>query len=758
MQAYQCPACNETQLTLKLHRDHVRLSHVRGMCNPRFTCRHCDKKIDISWNWYSRHIAKCVSQIPQHVPVADEYDFDHVADIEPDVEPMEQEEEPPVFEQDHIQSVLDDVKEMFDTLWLSMLSSPGITNHTVDLVCGVVSDMLKTTLTLLKPNLADFEKATAYFSSQWSKTSSEYLRKKGLYNSGDFIQPEKYALNDRMEPVASFEGEYLRLKTDYMAVIPLETTLQRLLECETFRSTLLMPSMFFETATSTHPFCSQRAVNLYEDIGGDYIAIQLYEDDFGTTNPLQTGTASLYKMAGCYFRILNLPAEFQSTFEHTFLAFLAYSNDMTLNRHGFLRSTIVHQLRQLENDGITVLINGNQKHFPVVLFNLVADNLGLNQNGGYKLNFRGDNACRLCHFNWNEICTVFEMTDDKLRTSQEYDEAAMAEDDNVRSSWGLKQNSAFNDLDLFHVQECPSVDLMHDLFQGHVRYLLAMIFQSFDRYEDVFNAVSAFPFHGKDAFNIPRPTQNGDRIKQIKGMTAATCSTLIRLLPLILAHLVPDEGNEYWNLLLLFQKIYDIVMALHATEEMVENLKVLVRDYLTEFTRLEGRMTIKPHYMVHYPAMIKMYGPLRFLWSMRYEAKHQPFKKNSNVNQCRKNLPYTLAWKHQAFACMAIRKMEKADYFEQCRTKTFDNLYKVGDIVVLEKIDNIPQFGRIYIKNADGTCGIAKLQTLRFDNRRHCYETSPAGNVMSAHPKTFYINESMRLYHNKYVRIPFAIP
>uniref|UniRef100_A0AC35EXS9 MCM AAA-lid domain-containing protein n=1 Tax=Panagrolaimus sp. PS1159 TaxID=55785 RepID=A0AC35EXS9_9BILA len=64
IEAYKCPACNETQLTLKLHRDHVRLSHVRDMCNPRFTCRHCDKKTNITWNWY-----KCVSQIPQYGPL-----------------------------------------------------------------------------------------------------------------------------------------------------------------------------------------------------------------------------------------------------------------------------------------------------------------------------------------------------------------------------------------------------------------------------------------------------------------------------------------------------------------------------------------------------------------------------------------------------------------------------------------------------------------------------------------------------------------
>uniref|UniRef100_A0AC34F5M2 Uncharacterized protein n=1 Tax=Panagrolaimus sp. ES5 TaxID=591445 RepID=A0AC34F5M2_9BILA len=491
-----------------------------------------------------------------------------------------------------------------------------------------------------------------------------------------------------------------------MAVIPLEITLQRLLQCDSFRSKLLMPSMFFGNETSTHPFCSQRAVDLYDLFGGDYLAIQLYDDDFGTTNPLQTGSASLYKMIGCYNRILNLSAEFQSTFEHIFLAYLAYANDMALNRHAFLRATIVHQLRQLEDEGITVLVNGSQIHFRVALFNLIGDNLGLNQNGGYKSYFLGDNACRICHFNWEEIGSIFEMSDDRLRTAEEYDEAALSENLNVRNSWGVKENSAFNDLELFHVQENPSVDLMHDLFQGHIRYLIPLVFRSFENYENVFNAVAAFPFQGKDSFNIPRPTQNGDRMKQIKGMTASTMSTFIRLLPLILADLVQEEGNEVWDLLLLFQKIYDIVMAQHANSVMLENLKLLVQQYLSEFKRLGGHMTVKPHYMTHYDKMIRMYGPLRFSWSMRYEAKHQPFKQYSNVNRCHKNLPYTLAWKHQAFACTTMRKMEKPYYFDRCLSKTYDNLYKIGDIVVLGKLNDIPQFGKIYVKQSNDILGM----------------------------------------------------
>lgn len=262
MERYKCPACPETQLTLKLHRDHVRLSHVRGNCDPRFTCQHCGEKKDITWNWYSRHIAKCNTQNLEPAPLPAEYDLDVENIVDPDI--METETEVTVFQEDHIKNVLDNVKEMFDTLWLSLLSSPDITSHTVDTVCGIVSDMLQKSIDLIKPNLPDYEKAVKYFSKEWSKTKSEYLRKQGLYNSGDFIQPEKYALNDRMEAVSTFDGQYLRLKTDYMAVIPLEITLQRLLQCDNFRNKLVMPSTFFNNYTSSHPFCSQRAIDLFE--------------------------------------------------------------------------------------------------------------------------------------------------------------------------------------------------------------------------------------------------------------------------------------------------------------------------------------------------------------------------------------------------------------------------------------------------------------------------------------------------------------
>lgn len=98
------------------------------------------------------------------------------------------------------------------------------------------------------------------------------------------------------------------------------------------------------------------------------------------------------------------------------------------------------------------------------------------------------------------------------------------------------------------------------------------------------------------------------------------------------------------------------------------------------------------------------------------------------------------------------------EYFEASLKRTYDNLYKIGDMIILGKNDNVPQFGRIYVKEDSGNFGIMTYHTTGFDNLRHSYEVSSTANVLSAHPSTFYINESMRLYFDKYVRLPYALP
>lgn len=82
---------------------------------------------------------------------------------------------------------------------------------------------------------------------------------------------------------------------------------------------------------------------------------------------------------------------------------------------------------------------------------------------------------------------------------------------------------------------------------------------------------------------------------------------------------------------------------------MAAYLGVLIEEYLEDYVNLNDRLPIpKQHYMVHYPNQIIKNGPLVRNWAMRFEAKHNYFKKLvDNVNNF-KNITYSLAMRHQA--------------------------------------------------------------------------------------------------------------
>lgn len=65
----------------------------------------------------------------------------------------------------------------------------------------------------------------------------------------------------------------------------------------------------------------------------------------------------------------------------------------------------------------------------------------------------------------------------------------------------------------------------------------------------------------------------------------------------------------------------------------------------------EFNETLKPehHFVTHYPQTMRLMGPLICLWSMRFEGKHQFFKKNVQKTGDYKIIIKTLAERHQQY-------------------------------------------------------------------------------------------------------------
>lgn len=120
--------------------------------------------------------------------------------------------------------------------------------------------------------------------------------------------------------------------------------------------------------------------------------------------------------------------------------------------------------------------------------------------------------------------------------------------------------------------------------------------------------------------------------------------TLMKILPLLIGHLVPEDC-PYWMLFKLLREITDIVMSPVMSLDATYYIEEVVRDHHCQFLRLfpECHLTPKHHFMVHYGEAIRRCGPLRHLWCMRYESKHQAAKKVGDLSNNFKNIALTVA-------------------------------------------------------------------------------------------------------------------
>lgn len=130
------------------------------------------------------------------------------------------------------------------------------------------------------------------------------------------------------------------------------------------------------------------------------------------------------------------------------------------------------------------------------------------------------------------------------------------------------------------------------------------------------------------------------------GLNAIQSWCLLRNLPLIFGDLVCRD-DQHWYLLLLLLQIADIVFSFTLSTGITIYLKHLISEHHGLFKHLfpNKKLIPKHHFMVHYATCIRKIGPLLHTWCMRYEAKHNFFKKQLKSF---KNITKTLAKKHQS--------------------------------------------------------------------------------------------------------------
>ncbi|KAL1473652.1 hypothetical protein MTO96_038540 [Rhipicephalus appendiculatus] len=222
-----------------------------------------------------------------------------------------------------------------------------------------------------------------------------------------------------------------------------------------------------------------------------------------------------------------------------------------------------------------------------------------------------------------------------------------------RRLYGVNDVSPLSQLPYFDVTRQLPPDIMHDILEGGAECVLRQVLRGLVSSgllsTQELSELHKFEYGPNDLKNKPVPVSmafvTGNAT--LTG-TASSKWCLLRFMPLILGGKIP-ESNEDWELLLQYREVVDIVFAPEIPAEAVAYLSILVQTFLTEFVSRYGQSSVTPklHFLVHYPRFVREMGPLKHLWSMRFEAKHQQFKKLATSAKNFRNLTYTLCMRHQ---------------------------------------------------------------------------------------------------------------
>ncbi|XP_042630364.1 uncharacterized protein LOC109063425 isoform X1 [Cyprinus carpio] len=290
-------------------------------------------------------------------------------------------------------------------------------------------------------------------------------------------------------------------------------------------------------------------------------------------------------------------------------------------------------------------------------FRCVAAQLGAHSLAGLQESFTVEHPCRFCFAKRSEIqekkvqSGAFE-----LRTKQQHDRqvAEVLNDESLVKQYGVKGGCVLSErLEYFHTVGGFPPDIMHDLMEGVIPIEMSLcindlVLRKLISLESLNQAIKQFPYKFSDKVDQPQIIPATFASRGTIGGNAHENWALIRLLPLIIGFDIP-ERDQTWEILLLLKDILEMAVAFRFTEDSLDFLDAKIAEHrdllLTVFPHFKLRP--KHHYIEHYTQLIRMYGPLRDVWTMRFEGKHKFFKQVIRDTKNFKNVTQTLPVRHQ---------------------------------------------------------------------------------------------------------------
>lgn len=545
-----------------------------------------------------------------------------------------------------------DVEKTVINFIAKLYSNPTLNRKNVQTIFDDITELFNNLLEHIHYKLTDADAPSVTFREEsesinkiFENLKSEYRRLKFFEKSDSFISPESFHIGTQtiLDNISTPGMPGIKSKTDHGQKLSIKLRLKKFVELPNVFNELL--EYINNSNKKTEVITSIIQGHLWRNIENKFtnktfFPLLLFYDDFEPCNPLGS-RAVTYKIGAVYISLACLPPQYASTLENIFLAQLTYSSDREFYGNRKVFSNLIDDLKYLEREGLNVTVNDEVKkvYFPLIL--ILGDNLGLNSMLGFSESFSSDYFCRFCITQKNK--TKVEICSSKFvpRTLENYDVQC------TELSYGVKEKCIFNDLENFHVITNVYCDLMHDIFEGVLRYDMANLIDELikKKYFDLSqlnNRIKFFKYSKADLGNTVPPIKADHLKKKHLVMSASEMLCFSLYFGILVGDLVP-ENDCSWEFYLVIREMLELLLSRSFTKDNLEKLGILIKKHNGLFIELFNE-SLKPkhHIILHYPEIISQVGPLRNIWCMRFEAYHKNLKSTVSATTCRKNLLKTL--------------------------------------------------------------------------------------------------------------------
>lgn len=656
---------------------------------------------------------------------------------------------------------------------LQMRGDPTVTIPQIDKAIKLSNEILFLTVDKLKKDVENYmntessednkKKLLSNFDilSPFSNVDTKYKQDKMIKRQTTFVEPVEHILGIREENVLK-DSIYIKKNiTETFQYIPIKKSIEKILNIGNNYEYILNRPINSDPNSIESFFDSEIYKNhqLFNDFP-DTLAIQIYLDDVEVTNPLGSKT-KIHKICNFYFTVLNMPEYFNSKLKNINTVLMCHSVDIEKYGYAKILAPLIEDLKELESQsGVTMTVLNKIVIVRGTIVNLSADTLAAHSILGL-LAPSSNRFCRLCmvlrkdiSFKSETICNIHH----EKRSIESYEEhlsEVIEEPVKKGTEYGIKTESELHKLKYFHLTKNYGLDTMHDMSEGIIMMEVKLVLNQFIVKQglitvDEFNKrLHSFNYGFKEVKNRPSANFTTIDLKNTKShkikQKSAQVLCLLRVLPFILSDLLPDiKTNKHMKLISYLNEIHKIINSDVVNRGTLSYLVTITKEHHELFRELFTTINFinKHHHIEHYAECIYMFGPLSASNCMRYEGKHNFFKRYAHIINNFRNITKSLCFKEQTnvstylikddiFVLSKNRKINnscmelyKDDTIICHFAEVADIKYRINSVICLNFCNDFPQFGtiqNIILHKGQLWVSIKKHETVEYSKTMNAY-------------------------------------